>query len=143
MADLFEDYRLGPGWDEMFSALGMPRESYEALHATLQPLSSAELGVRAEVLARAFLDQGITFALKGVERPFPMDIVPRIISAAQWQRVESGVAQRVRALEAFLAYVYGDGTVLNDGVVPRHTVVTSANFVREAAGVNPANGVRI
>ena len=42
MADLFEDYRLGPGWDEMFSEPGMPRETYEALHATLQPLSSAE-----------------------------------------------------------------------------------------------------
>jgi len=49
MADLFEEYRLGPGWDEMFSELGMPRESYETLHATLQPLSSAELGVRARL----------------------------------------------------------------------------------------------
>jgi uncharacterized circularly permuted ATP-grasp superfamily protein len=94
MADLFEDYRLGPGWDEMFAAAGMPRETYETLHATLQPLSSADLGVRAEVLARAFLDQGITFALKGVERPFPLDIVPRIISAAEWAVVEAGVEQR-------------------------------------------------
>nr|WP_233606491.1 circularly permuted type 2 ATP-grasp protein [Micromonospora sp. Llam0] len=76
MADLFEDYHLGPGWDEMFGEPGMPRQTYEALHATLQPLSSAELEVRADVLARAFLDQGITFALKGVERPFPLDIVP-------------------------------------------------------------------
>ncbi len=143
MADLFEDYRLGPGWDEMFSALGMPRESYEALHATLQPLSSAELGVRAEVLARAFLDQGITFALKGVERPFPLDIVPRIIAAAEWRAVEVGVAQRIRALEAFLADVYGTGQVLADGVVPRRLIATSAHFLRAAAGINPANGVRI
>ncbi|HEU4421817.1 MAG TPA: circularly permuted type 2 ATP-grasp protein [Pilimelia sp.] len=143
MADLFEDYSLGPGWDEMFGEPGMPRPSYEALHATLQPLSSAELGTRADVLARAFLDQGITFALKGVERPFPLDIVPRIITAAEWQVVESGVAQRIRALEAFLADVYGAGQVLADGVVPRRIVVTSAHFHREAAGVVPANGVRI
>src|ERR1044072_8027424 len=119
MADLFEEYRLGPGWDEMFSEPGLPRESYEALNAPLQPLSSAELGVRAEVLARAFLDQGITFALKGVERPFPLDIVPRIIAAAEWRSVERGVAQRIRALEAFLADVYGAGPGLAAGGVPR------------------------
>src|SRR5918993_1817948 len=143
MADLFEDYRLGPGWDEMFGEPGMPRESYEALHGTLQPLSSAELGIRADVLARAFLDQGITFALKGVERPFPLDIVPRIIAHAEWLVVESGVQQRIRALEAFLADVYGAGQVLADGVVPRRIVVTSAHFHREAAGINPSNGVRV
>jgi uncharacterized circularly permuted ATP-grasp superfamily protein len=143
MADLFEDYRLGPGWDEMFGEPGMPRETYEALHATLQPLSSVELGIRAEVLARAFLDQGITFALKGIERPFPLDIVPRIIAADQWRVVEAGVAQRVRTLEAFLADIYGAGQVLADGVVPRRIVVTSAHFHREVAGVNPHNGVRI
>src|SRR4029079_3115894 len=123
MADLFEEYRLGPSWDEMFSELGMPRESYEALHATLQPLSSAELAVRADVLARAFLDQGITFALKGIERPFPLDIVPRIIAGGEWAVVEAGVAQRIRALEAFLADVYGAGEVLAAGVVPRSVVV--------------------
>jgi uncharacterized circularly permuted ATP-grasp superfamily protein len=143
MADLFEDYRLGPGWDEMFGAAGLPRPTYEALFATLQPLSSADLGMRAEVLARAFLDQGITFALKGVERPFPLDIVPRIIAAEEWRRVEAGVAQRIRALEAFLADVYGAGQVLADGVVPRRIVVTSAHFHREAVGVTPPNGVRI
>ncbi|MGI5214277.1 circularly permuted type 2 ATP-grasp protein [Plantactinospora sp. CA-290183] len=143
MADLFEDYRLGPGWDEMFGEPGMPRQTYEALHATLQPLSSGELGIRAEVLAAAFLDQGITFALKGVERPFPLDIVPRIIAAHEWRAVEAGVAQRVRTLEAFLADIYGAGQVLADGVVPRRVVVTSAHFHREAAGINPHNGVRI
>jgi uncharacterized circularly permuted ATP-grasp superfamily protein len=143
MADLFEDYRPGPGWDEMFGEAGAPRAAYETLHAALRPLAGAELRLRAEVLASAFLDQGITFALKGVERPFPMDIVPRIITAAQWRHVAAGVAQRVRALEAFLADVYGDGAVLADGVVPRRIVVTSAHFIREAAGVTPANGVRV
>jgi uncharacterized circularly permuted ATP-grasp superfamily protein len=143
MADLFEEYRLGPGWDEMFAEPGVARPSYEALYATLQALSSGDLGVRAEVLARAFLDQGITFALKGVERPFPLDIVPRVITAVEWQRVQTGVSQRIRALEMFLADVYGAANVLNDGIVPRRLVVTSAHFHREAAGINPPNGVRI
>jgi uncharacterized circularly permuted ATP-grasp superfamily protein len=143
MADLFEDYRLGPGWDEMFAEAGVPREAYQALHETLQPLSSADLGVRAEVLARAFLDQGVTFALKGVERPFPLDILPRVITAAEWRYVQAGVAQRIRVLEAFLADVYSTGQVLRDGIVPRRIVVTSAHFHREAAGVRPPNGVRV
>ncbi|WP_020521117.1 circularly permuted type 2 ATP-grasp protein [Catelliglobosispora koreensis] len=143
MADLFEDYRLGPGWDEMFAEPAVPRPSYETLYATLQALSSADLGLRSEVLQRAFLDQGITFALKGVERPFPLDIVPRVITAAEWAHVEAGVAQRIQALEMFLADVYGPATVLSDGIVPRRVVVTSAHFHREAAGINPANGVRI
>ncbi len=143
MADLFEDYPLGPGWDEMFGVPDQPRSTYEALHATLRPLAGGELRVRADVLARAFLDQGITFALKGVERPFPLDIVPRIIAADQWRHVEAGVGQRVRALEAFLADVYGEGAVLADGIVPRRLIVTSAHFHREAAGIVPPNGVRV
>jgi uncharacterized circularly permuted ATP-grasp superfamily protein len=146
MADLFEDYPLGgPGtvWDEMFDAPGVPRADYDALHATLRPLAGGDLRIRADVLARAFLDQGITFAFGGVERPFPLDIVPRIIAADQWRHVEAGVVQRVRALEAFLADVYGAGQVLADGVVPRRIVVTSAHFHREAAGIVPVNGVRV
>ena len=156
MADLFEDYLPGPGWDEMFGDGGilasLPRGGIHISCSTISVALSdrltaahtaADLRLRADVLARAFLDQGITFALKGVERPFPMDIIPRIITAAQWRHVESGVAQRVRALEAFLADVYSTGEVLRDGVVPARVVVTSAHFIREAAGIEPANGVRI
>ena len=143
MADLFEDYQTGPGWDEMFGETGTPRAAYETLHAALRPLAGTDLRVRADVLARAFLDQGITFALKGVERPFPMDIIPRIITAAQWRHVESGVSQRVRALEALLADIYGDGEALRDGIVPKRVIVTSQHFIREAAGIVPSNGARI
>jgi uncharacterized circularly permuted ATP-grasp superfamily protein len=143
MADLFEDYQTGPGWDEMFGDGGVPRHAYESLHAALRPLAGSDLRLRADVLASAFLDQGITFALKGVERPMPTDIIPRIVTATQWRHVEAGVAQRVRALEAFLADVYGGGQVLHDGVVPRRLVATGTHFVREAYGVNSANGVRI
>src|SRR5712691_524760 len=143
MADLFEDYRLGAAWDEMFAARGLPRPPFETIYSTLQPLSGADLRGRAEVLTRAFRDQGVTFALKGVERPFPLDLVPRAISADEWQQVECGVAQRIRALEAFLADVYGPGHVFADGVVPRRLVVTSAHFHRVAAGIEPPNQVRV
>ena len=92
---------------------------------------------------QAFRDQGITFSLSGEERPFPLDLVPRIIAADEWAVVEAGVRQRVLALERFLADVYGPGEILADGVVPRRLVMSSSHFHRAAAGFEPAGGVRV
>jgi uncharacterized circularly permuted ATP-grasp superfamily protein len=143
MADIFDSYRLAAAWDEMFAAPGQPRPHYHSLFATLQPLSGADLRFRADQLARVFTDRGVTFAYAGEERPFPLDLIPRIIDAAEWDVVTRAVRQRVTALERFLADVYGRGAVLDDGVVPRRLVTTSAHFHREAYGIQPANGVRV
>jgi uncharacterized circularly permuted ATP-grasp superfamily protein len=86
----------------------------------------------------------VTFAFSGEEeRPFPLDLVPRILSAAEWSTVERGVTQRVLALERFLADVYGPGEIMRDRVVPRRLVVTSTHFHRAVAGVEPAGDVRV
>jgi uncharacterized circularly permuted ATP-grasp superfamily protein len=143
MGDLLDSYSLGSAWDEMFTAPGQPRSSYVALFETLQSLSASDLEDRCAARDRSFRDQGITFSLSGEERPFPLDLVPRILSPDEWRTIESGVVQRVRALEAFLGDVYGRGEVLADGVVPRRLVITSTHFHRPAAGIEPANGVRI
>jgi uncharacterized circularly permuted ATP-grasp superfamily protein len=143
MADLFDDYRLGAAWDEMLAGLDRPRPPYHAVHDTLRRLTGEELGLRADALARSYLDQGVTFDVHGEERPFPFDVVPRVIAAHEWTEVETGVAQRVRALEAFLADVYGPCEAIAAGVIPRRVVTSSSNFQRVAAGVEPANGVRI
>src|SRR6266508_5041298 len=111
MADVFDAYALADAWDEMFSAPGQPRSPYQSLFSTLQPLSGADLRVRADQLARVFTDRGVTFAYAGEERPFPLDLVPRIIDAVEWDLLIRAVRQRVRALEAFLADVYGSGRV--------------------------------
>jgi uncharacterized circularly permuted ATP-grasp superfamily protein len=94
-------------------------------------------------MARTFLDRGVTFDFAGEERPFPLDIVPRVIPAAEWDVLERGVAQRVRALEAFLNDVYDKMTVVSDGVIPRQLVTTSAHFHRAVHGFEPAGGVRV
>jgi len=143
MADVFDQYAMAVAWDEMFDRPGEPRPAYRSLFATLQPLSGADLRSRADQLARVFTDRGVTFAYAGEERPFPLDLIPRIIDAVEWDTVTRAVRQRVRALESFLADVYGPGEVLADGVVPRRLVLTSAHFHREAAGIEPANGVRV
>jgi uncharacterized circularly permuted ATP-grasp superfamily protein len=127
----------------MFSARGRPRQAYQSLHEVLGTLSPAEFAARCATRDRSFRDQGITFSLSGEDRPFPLDLVPRIIPAEEWAVIESGAVQRVRALEAFLADVYGPARAIADGVIPRRLVATSKHFHREAAGVEPPNGVRI
>jgi uncharacterized circularly permuted ATP-grasp superfamily protein len=143
VADIFDSYQLAAAWDEMFERPGLPRPAYQALLTALQPLDPSELRYRADQMARAFTDRGVTFDHAGEERPFALDLIPRIIDALEWDRISLGVRQRVLALEAFLADVYGPGQVLADRVLPRRLVFTSQHFRREAAGVCPPNGVRV
>jgi Uncharacterized conserved protein len=145
---LFDGYLNPDGphrraYDEMFSEDGEVRAPYRALHDAIATTSPEDLAARAEALDRAYLDQGITFSLSGQERPFPLDIVPRVLSASEWAKLSKGIVQRVRALEAFLADIYGDGEIVRDKVIPRRLITTCAHFHREAAGLIPPNGVRI
>jgi uncharacterized circularly permuted ATP-grasp superfamily protein len=130
-------------YDEMFAPDGTVRVPYRALYESIAALDGSDLTARASALDRAMVDQGITFSLSGQERPFPLDLVPRVVAAQEWSKLERGVAQRVRALEAFLADVYGDKQILRDGVLPRRLITSCAHFQREAFGINPPNGVRI
>jgi uncharacterized circularly permuted ATP-grasp superfamily protein len=143
VADIFDGYQPAEAWDEMFSGPGQPRPAYDALIAALQPMDPAELRFRADQLARVFTDRGVTYDLGGEERPFPLDLVPRVIDAVEWDLLARGVRQRVLALEAFLADIYSRRQVLADGVVPWRAAFTSAGFCREAAGLAPPNGVRV
>src|ERR1700710_1665471 len=143
MADLFDGYPLGEQWDEMFGGPVQPRPAYAGLFSSLQPMAGEELAARADLLSQTYRDAGVTFAHAGEEQPFPLDIVPRVIGPEEWAVIERGVAQRVLALEAFLADVYGAGQVFTDGVVPRSVVTTSAHFHRAAHGLVPPNGVRV
>jgi uncharacterized circularly permuted ATP-grasp superfamily protein len=148
MGNLLSDYRpvsaMGHrAWDEMFEAPDRPRRAAERLHQALASLTADDFAAAQAARDRSFQDRGITFQLSGEERPWPLDLVPRIIPLSEWEVLEKGVAQRVRALEAFLADVYGTGHILRDRVVPRRLVTTSAHFHRQAFGVDPPNGARI
>jgi uncharacterized circularly permuted ATP-grasp superfamily protein len=146
--ELFDGY-LDPkrpyagAYDEMFAPDSSLRQAYRRLYESLAPSAPAELGARAEALDRALVDQGITFSLSGQERPFPLDLIPRVITAAEWSRLERGIVQRVRALEAFLADVYGDQQIIRDGVLPKRLITSCAHFHRQAARLMPPNGVRV
>src|SRR5580658_7823411 len=121
----------------MFAAPGKPRAPYDALVSVLQPMDPAELRFRADQPARVFTERGVTYDYAGEERPFPVDLIPRVIDALEWQLVQRGVRQRVLALEAFLADVYGAGKVFDDGVMPWRMIYTSPRFIREVADFAP------
>jgi uncharacterized circularly permuted ATP-grasp superfamily protein len=141
--DLLRGYRPNGSWDEMYAGPDDPRPEYQALCSVLGTLSRDAFEARCAARDQAFRDQGITFSLSGEDRPFPLDLVPRILSATEWAVVDAGVRQRVLALERFLADVYGPGEILADGVIPRRLVASSSHFHRAVAGIEPPLGVRI
>jgi uncharacterized circularly permuted ATP-grasp superfamily protein len=154
MGTLFDGYattrsgrerkRAARPWDEMFPAeAGEVREPYRELYPALARMSQEELRGRTDALASSYLAQGVTFDFAGEERPFPLDAVPRVIAASDWSMVEAGVAQRVRALERFLADVYGPQHAVRDGVIPAALISSSTHYHRQAAGIVSANGVRV
>lgn len=147
MSDLFEDYAVAAArtgaYDEMFAPDQVARPTYRQLAGALASLDLADVSSRADSMARTFLDRGVTFDYAGEERPFPLDIVPRVISASEWSVLERGVAQRVQALEAFLNDVYSKMSVAADGVIPRRIITSSKHFHRQVHGFEPAGGVRV
>ena len=144
---LFDDYALGRAWDEMLGEPGSPRTPYKPVFHTLRGMNGQALKERADSLARSYLDQGVTFDHAGEERPFPLDAVPRVISAHEWQIIESGVVQRVTALESFLDDIYSrEGEIpraVHEGIIPWRLIASSKHYHRAVMGIRPSNGVRV
>lgn len=130
-------------FDEMFAESGKARANYAQIFESLAEMTQSDLNGRTKALADSYLAQGVTFDFAGEERPFPLDAVPRVIDVEEWTLLERGIKQRVKVLELFLADVYGARNCIRDGVLPASLISTSAHFHRAAAGIDPANGVRV
>lgn len=143
----FTHYDIGSGFDEMFDGDGATREHYRALYERLLELPAAELQNRQQAADLSFLHQGITFTVygndEGTERIFPYDLLPRIITSAEWETVERGLAQRITALNLFLRDIYHEGKILNDGVVPRDLVYSCKYYRRQMRGVRVPNDIYV
>ena len=143
---LFEDYGPVAGYDEMFEGAGVPRAHYEKVFAKFSELSAADLDERTRLADLSFLLQGITFAVYGSqeagERLIPFDIIPRILSAAEWRRLSAGIEQRVRALNAFMYDVYHRQEILRAGRIPEDLVIQNEAFLPEMVNVEPPRGAR-
>lgn len=138
-AGLFDGYDEGGFFDEMFSG-GKTRSHYARLYERLSAMSANEFRARGELADLTLVNQGITFTVygdaQGVEKPFPVDLVPRIVPAEEWRHLEKGLEQRVRALNLFLHDVYHEGKILADGRIPRDLIVNAPNYRHAFVGAN-------
>lgn len=134
-------------WDEVFDSSGSVRPTYQNALEFFQ-----EVGIEgAENLQQqvdfSLLNQGVTFTVysdaRGTEKIFPFDLMPRILTAAEWQRIEAGVVQRMTALNLFLEDVYHEQKILKDGVVPTSQILGSSLYCREMTGLTPPGGVHV
>lgn len=147
---LFSQYREDGFYDEMFDVDGQPRPHYSAVFDQLSAMSAADFQARLRRANLTFLQQGITFTTYGegdvnesTERIFPFDLVPRIITAHKWQKVEKGLKQRIHALNLFLHDIYHDQKILRDGVVPSDLVLGCRDFRREIYGIDVPKDIYI
>ncbi len=134
----FRNYQFDGAYDEMFASPGVPREHYKPLFQQLLELPPEELRKSQQAADLSFLHQGITFTVygndEGTERVFPNDLLPRIIPSHEWRKIESGLTQRIAALNLFLEDIYHNGRILADGIVPRELVYSCRHFRREMRG---------
>lgn len=143
MTDFASTYDTSLTYDEMFDSNGHVRDAYRAILDVFQSLRLEEFDNRGVIRDQAFRDQGITFSYSGEERPWPLDLIPRIITSGEWSQIEEGIFQRVQALEMFLEDIYNDGNIIDDGIIPRRVIATSSHFHRQVHGFSPSNGVRV
>ena len=145
MESLGANYQSNGFYDEMLAPSGQPRLAYRRIYDYLNELGPHELERRHELALQMFRNHGITFAVypdeQGIEKVFPFDIIPRVISARAWKRLEAGLKQRIRALNLFLDDVYGRKLILKQRAVPPETVLSSPLYMREVEGLPVPHGI--
>ncbi|MFO0889072.1 MAG: circularly permuted type 2 ATP-grasp protein [Isosphaeraceae bacterium] len=139
---LFQDYAPNPAaWDELFEAPGQAHEYCRVLVDRLGRLDVQEFLSRRTSADLAFINNGITFSVysdrRGTEKIFPFDLIPRPVSGKEWDRLERGLVQRIRALNHFLDDVYHDQRIIKEDVIPAGLVLQSKGFRPEMVGFSP------
>lgn len=138
-------YNPGAFYDELISSPGTPRKSGRILAQYLSSLKSEDLQQRKTAAELAIKAMGISFTVYSeagnIDREWPFDIIPRIITETQWQKTSQGLEQRLRALNCFIHDVYNEQKILKDKVVPAELIAKSVNFRKECIGMKPRHGV--
>ena len=145
--ELFNQYYQYPGvWDEMKHNDSI-RSQYKQVVQAIQQFDVAALQQKDRIASELFMNQGITFTVysddAGIERIFPFDIIPRIITSAEWSHIEKGIQQRLKALNLFLKDVYNDQQILKDKVVPATLVASCPHFTREVFGIKVPHDIYV
>jgi uncharacterized circularly permuted ATP-grasp superfamily protein len=146
-SEAFRRYEFNGSYDEMFRSTDLPRKQYRPLYTQLLNLGADELRRSKQEADQSFFNQGITFTVygseKGTERIFPHDLLPRIITAAEWETIERGLTQRITALNLFLKDVYHEARIIEEGLVPAKIVYTCKHYRREMRGIKVPRDVYV
>ena len=125
-------------WDEMCDQEKI-RPQYVKLFEALQQLNTTSLQQKEKIAGELFMNQGITFTVysdnEGIERIFPFDIIPRIITGNEWAKIEKGLQQRLKALNLFLKDIYSEQQIIKDGILPAALVASCPHYTREVFGI--------
>jgi uncharacterized circularly permuted ATP-grasp superfamily protein len=147
VTEFFARYDTGEFYDEMFAIPGQARPHYQRLLQRFTELKKEEFDRKRELAALTLLRQGVTFTVysdaQGTERIFPFDLIPRIISAEEWKKIERGLEQRITALNLFLHDIYHGQSILRDGVIPKDYVWQAADFRPEFMHFNVPGNIYI
>lgn len=138
-------YDPGNFYDELFIEPGQPRPQAAPLIDWMGKLPADILKKHHETAQVALFNLGVTFRVysdqQGIERIFPVDIIPRIIAEAEWRSLETGLKQRIEALNCFLNDIYGDQRIIKDGIIPLDIVESASGFLKPCIGIRPPAGV--
>lgn len=145
---LFSSYdQLTSTWDEMYSIDAQVREQYEMVIEYLKSTSKEALTKKEELSKQLFMSQGVTFTVysdnEGIEKIFPFDIVPRIVTAKEWDTIELGIKQRLKALNLFIKDIYNEQFIIKDGIIPADLIYSCPNFLREMKGIKVPHDIYI
>jgi uncharacterized circularly permuted ATP-grasp superfamily protein len=137
----FFAYETAGFYDELFEPSGLPRPQAQLLINTIESLSDGQLLRYQHAADRLLLQMGITFNVyadsAGTERIFPFDLIPRIVTAPEWQRIERGLGQRIHALNEFIDDIYHEQKILKDAVIPREVIFSANSYRPQCQGLNP------
>ncbi len=141
----FDSYDPGKFYDELFISKNQPRPEAKLLIEIINSLSTGELLTRQKAAQVAMMKLGATFNVygdsQGTERIFPFDVVPRIISASEWIFLETGLKQRIHALNLFMADIYGEQKIIKDGIIPLELINSASGFLKPCVGLKPPEGI--
>jgi uncharacterized circularly permuted ATP-grasp superfamily protein/uncharacterized alpha-E superfamily protein len=134
-------------FDEMLASAGVPRPHWDAFLRALAAREGPEIGDTLSQMEREIRENGITYNVyadpKGADRPWEVDPLPLLLSASEWETIESGIAQRADLLNRVLADIYGPQTLLRSGAIPAPVIFGHSGFLHPMKGVRPAGGVHL
>lgn len=141
----FEHYNPQDYYDELIDADGKPRPAARLLIDKIESLPAGDLAMRQKAAEALLLRMGITFNVygrdEGTEKIFPFDIIPRIVSGEDWVQIETGLKQRIFALNEFIQDIYNEKKIIKDKVVPEELILTSRTYRRECEGFTPPRAI--